>query len=173
MSKLTLQFFLWGTLLILAQVVVLNHISLFGVAVPFAFIYVILRLPITLSVNWVMTVGFASGLIVDVFSDTQGMNALACTVLAAMRKPIFGLYVPREEDLPDPQLSIHTLGFGIYLKYVLTMSLLYCTLIFFIESFGFFDPLRLTLRIICSTALTTLVLLGIDSLTLQKREKRL
>lgn len=173
MSKLALEYFLWGTLLLLAQVIFFNHVSLFGFAVPFAFIFIILRLPITMSVNWVMTIGFSLGLLVDVFSDTQGMNSLACTVLAVMRKPVFRLYIPREEDLPDPQLSIRTLGTGIYLKYIFTMSLLYCTLIFFIEAFGFFDPLRLTLRIICSTLLTTLVLLGIDSLTLQKREKRL
>lgn len=157
----------------ITQVIVFNHVSLFGFAVPFAFIYLILRLPITLSVNWVMTIAFAMGMIVDVFSDTQGMNSLACTILAILRRPVYKLYIPREEDLTDPQLSIHTLGVAIYLKYILSMSLIYSVLIFVIESFGFFDPLILVLKIISSTILTTLILFGIDSLTLQKREKRL
>lgn len=173
MTKLAIEYILWGVILLLAQVIVFNHLSLFGVAVPFAFVYIILRLPITMSVNWVMTIAFFIGLLDDVFSDTQGMNALACTILAVSRKPVCRLYIPREEDLPDPQLTIHTLGLPVYIKYILTMALIYCTLVFFIEAFGFFDPLRLTLRIVSSTLLTTIVLLAIDSLTLQKREKRL
>ncbi|MDE6249260.1 MAG: rod shape-determining protein MreD [Paramuribaculum sp.] len=172
-SRLSLNYLLGGLLLVIAQVVVFNHICLFGVAVPFAFIYIVLRLPLTMSVNWVMTIAFIMGLIVDVFSDTPGMNTLACTILATTRKTVVRLYFPREDDLADPQLTLRTLGTATYLKYVISMALIYCALIFIIEAFDFFNPLRLVLRIICSTALTSLVLIGIDSLTLQQREKRL
>lgn len=110
MSKLTLQFILLGVILVFAQVIVFNHICLFNVGVPMVFIYLIIRLPITLAVNWVLTIGFFLGLIVDVFSDTYGMNAVACTVLAMLKRPVLRLYVPREEDLVRPEPSMMSLG---------------------------------------------------------------
>lgn len=173
MSKITLQFILLGVILVLAQVIVFNHICLFNVAVPMVFFYLIIRLPITLSTNWMLTIGFFLGLIVDVFSDTYGMNAIACTVEAMMRRPILRLYVPREEDLARPEPSMYSLGTTAYLKYILTMTLLYCTLIFVIEAFTFFNPIQLVLRIVFSTILSMVLMLGIDSLMTPRSEKRL
>ncbi|MDE5649409.1 MAG: rod shape-determining protein MreD [Duncaniella sp.] len=173
MNKTTLQFLLLGIILVLAQVIVFNHICLFNVAVPMVFFYLIIRLPITLSTNWMLTIGFFLGLIVDIFSDTYGMNALACTIEAMLRRPILRLYVPREEDLTRPEPSMYSLGTATYLKYILTMTLLYCTLVFLIEAFTFFNPIQLVLRIVCSTILSMILMLGIDSLMTPRSEKRL
>lgn len=173
MSKLTLQFILLVVILVFAQVIVFNHICLFNVGVPMVFIYLIIRLPITLAVNWVLTIGFFLGLIVDVFSDTYGMNAVACTVLAMLKRPVLRLYVPREEDLVRPEPSMMSLGAGVYMKYLLTLTLIYCALIFTIEAFTFFNPLQLVLRIIFSTFLSMIIMLGIDSIMTPRSEKRL
>ncbi len=173
MSKTLLQFILLTFILVLAQVLVFNHVSLFNTAVPMVFIYVILRLPITLSLNWMLTIGFFLGLVVDIFSDTYGMNAMACTILALCRRPILRLYVPLQEDLTKPEPSMLSLGTGIYLKYLLTTTLLYCLLIFTIEAFTFFHPLQLLLRVVFSTLLSMIIMLGIDSLMTPRSEKRL
>ncbi len=173
MSKTVLQFVILSLVLILAQVIVFNHICLFNVAVPMVFIYVIVRLPITMNANQVLTISFCLGLIVDIFSDTLGMNALSCTILAMLRRPILRLYVPREEDLTRPEPSLESLGTAVYLKYLLTMTLLYCSLIFLIESFTFFNPLQLALRVVSSTVLSMLLMLGVDSLMTPRSEKRL
>lgn len=173
MSKTTLQFLLLGLILVLAQVIVFNHICLFNVAVPMVFIYLIFRLPITLSLNWTLTVSFFLGLIVDIFSDTYGMNAVACTVVAMLKRPVLRLYVPREEDLTCPEPSMLSLGVAVYMKYLLTMTVIYCTLIFIIEAFTFFNPLQLVLRIVFSTILSMIIMLGIDSLMTPRSEKRL
>lgn len=173
MSKTALQLIILGLILVLAQVIVFNHICLFNVAVPMVFIYLIIRLPITLSLNWVLTIGFFLGLLVDVFSDTYGMNALACTVLAMLKRPVLRLYVPREEDLTRPEPSMLSLGTGVFMKYLLSMTLIYCTLIFLIEAFTFFNPLQLVLRIIFSTVLSLFIMLGIDSIMTPRSEKRL
>ncbi|GFI52292.1 hypothetical protein IMSAGC021_00591 [Muribaculaceae bacterium] len=173
MSKTVLQFILLGFILVLAQVIVFNHICLFNVAVPLVFIYLLVRLPITLSVNWMLTIGFFLGLTVDIFSDTYGMNTLACTIEAMMRKPILRLYVPREEDLTRPEPSMYSLGTATYLKYLLTLTLLYCGLIFLIEAFTFFNPVRLLLRIVFSTILSMALMIGIDSFMTPQSEKRL
>lgn len=173
MSKTTLQFILLGIVLVLAQVIVFNHVCLFNVAVPLVFIYLIIRLPITLSLNWVLTISFGLGLVVDIFSDTYGMNTVACTILGALRRPVLRLYVPREEDLTRPEPSMLSLGVAVYIKYLLSMTLIYCTLIFVIEVFTFFNPLQLVLRIVFSTLLSLLIMLGIDTLMTPRSEKRL
>lgn len=173
MTKNSVQLIVISLILILSQAVVFNHVCLFGVAVPFVFIYIILRLPVSLSQNWALTIAFLLGLSIDIFSDTQGMNALASTIAVGIRKPVLRLYFPREDELADPSPSISSLGFATYAKYALTMSAAYCALMFIIEAFSFFNIVVLILRIFASTIVTTLLLVGIDSLTLRRHEKRL
>lgn len=173
MSKNAAYLFVVTLALIIAQVVVLNHVCLFNVAVPFAFLFILLRLPLNLSQNSVLTIGFLLGLVIDTFSDTHGMNALACTLCVALRKPVLRMYFPREDELSDPYPSISSLGLATYSKYAVSMSFIYCSIIFIIEAFSFFNIAVLILRILTSTVLTSILLVGIDSLTLRKHEKRL
>lgn len=173
MNKQTIHYVILAAVLVLAQVVVFNHIGLFGVAYPFVFIYLIICLPLTLPVYRLLSVGFFMGLVIDMFSDTPGLNAMACTVLAMMRRPVLRLYFNRQDDLSDPRPTIKTLGAATYIKYIATMTLIYCAIIFSIEAITFFHPLKWLLRIVASTVFTSLLILGIDSLTLKQREKRL
>lgn len=169
MAKEILKYLLLFVALVVAQVVVFNHLCLFNVAVPLVFIYFIIKLPVNLSVNWAMTVSFLLGLMVDIFSNTQGMNALACTILAAMRLPVLRLYFPREEDMSNPEPSLRTLGPGVYMKYLVTVVALYCAMFFLIEAFTFYNWWLMLLRIGASTLLTFIILLAFDSLTAKTR----
>lgn len=159
--------------LLLVQVIVLNRICLFGVAVPFAFIYIILRLPVSMSKEWLFTLSFLIGFTVDIFSDTGGIASLSCLFIAALRRPVLHLYFPREDELTDPFPSIASLGLLTYFKYALTTSLLYCMFAFTLESLSLFHFWHLIGCVVASTILTTALLTGIDSLTLPRREKRL
>jgi len=169
MAKEILRFTLIFIVLVLCQVVVFNHICIFGVAVPLAFIYFILKLPVTLGINWVMTLSFILGLTIDIFSNTQGVNALACTLLSVMRTPVLKLYVSRIDDLPNPEPSIRTLGLNVFMKYAITLTTCYCALFFLIEAFAFFDILRLVLKIICSSLLTFIIIMALDGFTSARR----
>ncbi len=173
MARSILGFILLFVALVVAQVIIFNHLFLFNVALPLVFIYFIIKLPVTLGINWTMTLSFLLGLTIDIFSDTQGMNALACTIFATLKKPVLRLYFPREEDLTDPEPSIKSLGLAVYMKYLISMTVVYCVLYFTIESFSFFNPIRLLLRVIGSSALTFSLILGIDSLSIRRNAKRL
>ena len=159
------RYFFLFIVVVFLQVTIGNSIHLLGVAIPFLYIYFIIRLPLSLA--------FILGLVIDIFSNTPGMNALACTVVAFLRKPILNLYTPRGEDYSESEPSIRNFGMSLFVRYVLTFSLCFCTLLFVIESFSFFDIGRLVLRVLASTILTFLVILGMDSLTKSGREKRL
>lgn len=150
--------------MLLLQVLICNHIVLFNVAVPLIFIYFIIRLPMHLSTNIVLTLSFLLGLSVDIFSDTIGVNALACTLLAMLRRNIYSLYKSRDEKFVEIVPSISSLGVIVYMKYLVTMTLCYCVLFFVIEYFSMSHlPIMLT-KIVSSTALTFMLILGIDSL---------
>lgn len=173
MTKASLQMIVIALVLILVQVIILNRICLFGVAVPIAFIYILFRLPVTLSKEWLFTIAFFVGFTIDVFSDMGGVNTLSCLIMAQFRRPILHLYFPRDDELTDPFPSISSLGLAVYFKYVLTLTGLYCMLAFTFESLSFFRIWHLIQCIMASTALSTALIIGIDYLILPRREKRL
>ena len=173
MSKSIIQFILLCIVLVIAQAVIFNNLVLFSVAVPLVFIYIIISMPVTWSVNASMTIGFACGLAVDIFSDTQGMNALCCTLLSFMRKGIFHLYLQRDEDLSGLRPSLRTMDTTAYLKYMLSMVLVYCVLLFTVDAFAMFSVLRYFLCIVSSTIYTFLIIYAIDTVTSHRHEKRL
>ena len=173
MTRTIIHFILLSVVMILLQTVC-NKIILFNVAVPLVFIYVILRLPINWHSNVVLTIRFLMGLLVDVFNNTPGMNALSCTVLAGVRHSVFNAYVPRGEELAESTMpSIKSLGIGVYAKYMFTLVLIYCTLIFFIQAFTLRDVLLTVERVLASAVLSSLILLGLDSLVSTQSEKGL
>lgn len=173
MTKTILKFAFLLLILVLAQVIVFNHLIVLGVALPIVFIYGILRLPVSLNINWVMTIAFLTGFAVDIFSDTRGLNAMSCTILAVLRLPVLRLYFPREEDLTNPEPSVKSLGPAVYMKFLSTAVLIYCTLYFLIESLGMFSPLKLLMCVFGSSIISFVIILAIDSLTSKRSEKRL
>ena len=173
MTKLILNYSILFVVLILLQVLICNNISIFNIATPFIFIYCIISLPVNTRLNWVLTLSFLTGLIVDIFSDTQGMNSLACTILGVLKMPIFKLYVPRHDEISDTIPSIKNLGIGVFLKFILTMTLLYCTMIVAIEAFTTQNLLISLIRIASSTVLSVAIIIGIDSIAHHSNEKKL
>lgn len=169
MTKNIIQAILLFIVLALVQVLVCNNISILDFATPFIFIYVIIRLPLTLHRNWVMLIGFLAGTVIDIFGNTAGMNALGCTILAAMRDPMVKLYVAHDDEISDPVPSAKTLGPGVYIKYLLSMTLLYCLTVTFIEAFTLNNFLLSIYRVLGCTALTFVILLGIDALVNAKK----
>ncbi|MDE6754017.1 MAG: rod shape-determining protein MreD [Muribaculaceae bacterium] len=118
MNKEILQFTILFFIMVLVQVLICNHIAIFDVAMPIVFIYFLIRLPISLGLSVLFTLAFVLGFTVDIFSDTPGVNALACTLLAALRRPVYYAYVPRDDKTKDLIPSISSLGVGTYSKYL-------------------------------------------------------
>lgn len=170
MSKFIIKYILLFLLLIPAQAIVFNHLILFDVAVPVVFIYLIIMLPVTIGTNWSLFAGFLAGLTLDMFCDTPGVNALCSTVLAFVRKPVFHLYVSIDDDLAGRSPSSRSMGHAAFMKFLITMTTLYCAMLFTIEAFQFFNFRLLVLRIVSSTAYTFILLYAIDCLGLRSRE---
>ena len=172
MTRNVLQFATLFIVMVIAQAIC-SKICLFNIAVPVIFIYFIFRLPINIGINWMMTIGFILGLTIDIFNNTQGMNALSCVILATLRRPVFRLYTPREDELSDTIPSIDSLGLGVFFRYMSTLTVIYCTLLFSIQAFSVMNFWLTIQRIVASSILSAILILGFDSLAATHREKRL
>lgn len=159
-----------GLLLILIsiQVLVLNQIHIFGYATPIIYIYVLLKLPPEISRNGLLLWGFSSGLIIDLFSNTPGMHAAACTVLGLLLPKIRSLYAPKG-DVELTEAGIHSMGASFFTKYLLTAILVHHSILLLIEAFSFFDITLLLLRVSSSSLLTFVLIMAIDMLNKPKK----
>ena len=106
MIRIAIQFIL----LVLVQSLIFNNLIIGGCAMACVFVYSIIALPVTLNDNLRLTIGFLLGLMVDIFANTQGLNALCCTVAVMLQRPVFHLYVNREEDLAGAAPSSRSMG---------------------------------------------------------------
>ena len=172
MTKTIVQFILLFLALMVLQLVC-NKIILFNVAMPVVFISLILRLPVNLHTGWVLTIAFVTGLVIDIFNNTPGMNALACTIVAAIRRPVFNTFVSRENDMNIPIPSVDSMGVGDYFKYMATIVTIYCALVFLIQAFTLHNILLTLARIAASSVLSIIIIFGLDTLVSTRREKRL
>ena len=159
--------------LIPAQAIFFNNLVLYNVAVPFVFIYLIVCLPLSFGTNVSTLIGFLTGLAVDIMSDTPGVNALSCTILAFARRPIVRLYTSFEEDLSGITPNLRHLGPAAYMKYLVTMTLAYSAMVFTIEAFQVFNMTLYLARITCSTIYSFVIIYAISMITTKRYGKRL
>jgi len=153
----------WFAVLALIQVLVLNNIHIAGYATPFIYIYLILKMSSGTSRNELMLWGFFLGLVVDVFSDTPGMNAASAVFIAFLRPYFLRLFTQRDstdEFVP----AIKTIGTFSFIKYVIVCVLFHHAALLMIESFSLFDLNTLLIKIGTSTLLTVLCIMGIEGL---------
>lgn len=164
MANTILRYFMLFILCVLAQALIFNHIVLFHVAFPIVFIYFLIRLPINIKLPYLFTLAFLLGLIVDIFSDTPGVNALACTIVAALRTPIYYAYVAKDDTTNRLTPCVSTLGLMEYCKYLITFIVIYTLLSFTIEYFSFAHVKGIVIMSAASTVFTFFILLAIDCL---------
>lgn len=153
----------WFAALALIQVLVLNNVHIAGYATPFIYIYMILKMSSGTSRSELMLWGFSLGLVVDIFSDTPGMNAAAATFIAFIRPLFLRLFTQRDstdEFIP----AIKTIGTSSFIKYVIMCVLFHHTTLLMIESFSLFDLNTLLIKIGASSLFTVLCIMGIEGL---------
>lgn len=153
----------WFVGLALLQVLVLNQMHIGGYATPFLYIYFILKFNSRVGRNSLMLWSFALGLTVDVFGNTPGMNAAVATCLAFCRSSMLRLVTLRDLD-EGFRPGIKSMGIAPFFRYVLLASGLYCTLLWIVDTFSFFDVPVLLLKIITSTASTLLGIICAESI---------
>jgi len=154
---------------VLLQLPVLYRFVLFDAAFGFFYMGFILFLPRVQNRMTTLLLAFFSGLLVDIFSNTLGIHACACTLIAYLRLP--WLIFTRGVDDDDAPISVFALGLAGLLLYVVPLIFLHHSVIFLVEH-GSFSLFGTTLkRIFLSTAFTSTILVTTNYLLATKRRR--
>ncbi len=148
--------------LFLAQVLILNHVHLFGVGTPLLYVYFAVTFRRHFP-KWLILVScFLLGLSIDIFSSTPGLASTVLTLVGLAQPYLLELLVPRDSSV-DLESSVKTLGFSKFATLSGLLTLLYCLVFFALEAFNFFDILLWLARSLVSAVLTMVLLLAVES----------
>lgn len=158
-------------ILIAVQVLLLNHVEISGYINPFLYVMFILMLPVRIPRTFLMIVAFATGLCIDVFSNTAGMHAAACVMMAYVRPAWLKIIAPRDGYETEAVPSVKKFGFQWFLIYSSVMVVIHHLFLFYIEVFRFSEFFSTLMRALIS-AVVTLVLILITQYLFTKSEER-
>ena len=148
--------------LCLVQALVFNRIHLFGIATPLLFVYFAIVFPRSYP-KWASLLWcFFLGLSIDIFSNTPGVASGSLTLIGAIQPYLLEPFVPRD-SVENLECSVHTLGWGKFTVFALILTFIFCLVFFTLEMFSFFNWQYWLLYIGGSTALTMVLMLGIEN----------
>jgi rod shape-determining protein MreD len=153
----------WFVGLVLLQALVLNHIHVCGIATPFLYIYMLLKFPSGMKRNEQLLWGFFLGLLVDIFSNTYGLNTFATVALAMARPYLLRLLTPR--DMTESIIpSFKSMGPASFMRYLTLSIFFHHFLLIMIEAFSFSTALLTMLRVVVCTALTLACVVAVEAI---------
>ena len=152
----------WFVVLCLVQVLILNHIHLFDVAIPLLYVYFTITFQRGTPKWMILLWSFALGLAIDVFSNTPGLASGSLTLIAAIQPYLLEIFVPR--DSPENlDVSISTLGVGKFVIFCVILLVVYCLAFFALEAFSFYNWQYWLTCAGASLLLTLVVIMAIES----------
>jgi hypothetical protein len=110
---------------------------LWDVALCFVYISAILLLPGEMPTTIVLLISFSVGLIVDMFYNTAGVHASACTVIGLLRRDILKTLFPTKSLENEVEVSLDQMGSLKYFQYILILTFIHHLVLFFLEAGGF------------------------------------
>lgn len=149
--------------LLLVQVLVLNHIVLFDCATPLLYVYFVVSFQRGYPRWAILLYSFLLGLCVDIFANTPGVAATSLTFVGLLQPYVLELFMQRDDD-ENFRPSIRTMGSLTFFYYSLLLTLVYCVAFFALESFCFFNWLQWLLSVGGSFVLTEVLLFVVDGL---------
>ena len=154
--------------LVLLQVLILNHINLFGYLNPLVYIAWVFLFPIRKNKSLFLIASFLLGLSIDFFSDSGGINAAATLFIAFFRLSILKA-VLRKSDFDYLLFNLRSLSIDKIFLYIATLTIMHHFIVFSLEYFSFNSFINV-LKSTFFTSIFTIILsiLGIFLFTKKK-----
>lgn len=153
--------------LLIIQVTILNRLDFGGFINPQVYIlYVILFPYYNKHKGFLLLSSFFLGISIDFFMDSGGMNAFSLTLIAYFRQSIFNFIMGK---IDSSSVSLRELPFIKTVNYILVLTIIHNTSLFWLENFSF-DELGIMFYRIGLSSLYTLVIILI-TLILVSKEK--
>lgn len=143
--------------LIFFQVLILNNIQFSGYITPYFYIYFILLLPFETPRWLLLCSAFLLGILLDFFSNTPGLNAAACVLMAFTRPFIISSISSGTEFMVGTHPSLKNQGLKWFAYYSVILVLIHHMSLFYLEIFRFSEFFQTLLRVLLSSAFTLLL----------------
>ncbi len=114
----------------------MRNVVLFDKAFCFAYIAFLLLIPLEAGALLVMLMGFATGLIIDIFYDSLGIHASACVIIMFLRPYLVNLMTPRGGYDAGLVPTLREMGFEWFSVYSFVLILIHHLALFYIEASG-------------------------------------
>jgi len=161
-------------LFILVQYYVLFQIRpLHQFVVPYVYYLYVLWLPFSMGRMSLMFVSFVFGLTLDYFTQTPGLHAAACTLLAYVRGFVVNILIPQEgaeQNYKSP--SPVSMGWAPYAIYVLVLTLVHHIYLVFLEWLQFGSFLFFMGKVLATTGISLMLVLITELLFFRKEKFR-
>lgn len=157
-------------LYVLLQVLLVRNLILWDVALCFVYITAIILLPGEMPTTIVLLIAFLIGLTVDMFYNTAGVHASACTVIGLIRKNILKYLFPTKSLENDVDVSLEQMGGVKFFQYILIITFIHHLVLFFLEAGGFSYFLVTSSKVLASFVFSsiTIFLISVFTNNLQK-----
>ena len=149
------------------QVLVLNHIHLFGYATPMLYVAFLLHFPLNASRVGVLIWAFLMGLTVDIGSGTLGMGTAAMTLIGMFCQPLLRMMSPRDAA-DDIVATPHSMGRVAHMHYVTILVIVHHAVFYLLESFTYHHPMSLLISFLASALLSLVFILVFETLRMPK-----
>ena len=143
MNKLRVWRMVGAVVVVVLQILMCNRIALWGVATPFVLVYLFLKAPSGLQAHLFMTFAFFVGLLVDIFTNTPGVYALASVTVAFLHNPLLARIQYRDRGEEKYVPSFASLGMWRFVLYAGIPTAGFRQVSFFAEAFPFSLPVAL------------------------------
>lgn len=142
-------------LLLAVQIIIFNNMNFLGYISPFPYLLFIILYPVNGNKSGLVVASFLLGLIMDMFSNSGGIHATACLVLAYFRpfifKFAFGLSYEYQTIKLNDVLTPERFSF------ILLSVFIHHFTLFVLEAFQFSFIFDILIRILLSTVFTIII----------------
>lgn len=151
---------------VLVQVYVLNKIPhLHRFVIPYLYFLFVLWLPFSMTRLSLMLTAFATGLLLDYFTNSPGLHAAACVLIAYIRPFLIGVLIPKDTaEFNYREPSPRAMGWAPYMLYVFLLTLIHHTYLLFLELLHFGTVVDFLIKVLATTAISMLLIITVELL---------
>lgn len=171
MNRMILQYMLLFLVLEALDIFLISVLQIHGYFLPHIAPLFILLLPVRTSRSLLLTLGFITGLTMDMFLNTGGLFAASVTLVAFLRIFLLPFFTTPEDYDNNHSPNLAHLGGGGFLLYSASLLLIFHLVYFLLELFEWRMVHILLLRTVIST-LGSLLLIYLHQIVTAPKKKK-
>ena len=168
MNKIGLNIFIL-IILILIQVLVANHVYLFGHLNPMIYILFVFLFPLNFNKFYFLIIAFFTGITLDVFSNSGGIHTSALLTIAYLRLPVLNI-VQNNIEFDHILFNVKKLNFLQAFTYIFSLTFIHHSIVYGLEYYKTVGFISLFFKIIQATIFTGIIVSFILQLLIKDRK---